>query len=147
MTGSGSGFVLDTNVVSVLRVSGRHPAVEQWASAIPVTDLFVTALTISEIERGVVAKERSDQRQGEVLRRWFEGRVLPAFAGRILPFDLAAARILAGYRVPDQAPLDDALIGSVAQAAGMIVSTRNIRHFEPLGIECVDPWQAPSEQE
>lgn len=149
MTGAGrwAGFVLDTNVVSALRVRGRHPAVEQWASAIPVTDLFVTAMTISEIERGVIAKERSDQFQGEVLRRWFEVRVLPAFAGRILAFDLAAARILAGYRVPDRAPLDDALIGSVAQAAGMIVATRNIRHFEPLSIACVDPWKTPTERE
>lgn len=144
MTGAGrrARFVLDTNVVSALRVRGRHPAVEEWASAVPVTDLFVTAMTISEIERGVIAKERSDPRQGDVLRRWFDTRVLPAFAGRVLPFDLTAARIVATYRVPDRAPLDDALIGAVAQAADMTVATRNIRHFEPLGVECVDPWKS-----
>lgn len=146
MTGEGkrARFVLDTNVVSALRVRGRNQAVEQWASSVPVTDLFVTALTMSEIERGVVARERSDQRQGEILRGWFETRVLPAFAGRVLPFDLAAARILATYRVPDRAPLDDALIGAVAQAAGMVVATRNTRHFEPLGVACVDPWTSPA---
>lgn len=136
-------YVLDTNVVSALRVRGRSPTVERWAGGVPVVEQYVTATTISEIERGVVAKERTDPAQGRLLRRWFEERVLTAFAGRVLPFDLAAARVLAGYRVPEHAPLDDALIGAVAQAAGMIVVTRNTRHFEPLGVPCLDPWATP----
>lgn len=134
-------YVLDTNVVSALRVRGRNPAVEQWAASVPVADLFVTAMSVAEIERGVAAKERTDPAQGEVLRRWFEDRVLPAFAGRVLPFDLAAARILAAYRVPDRAPLDDALIAAVAESTGMVVVTRNTRHFSPFGVRCIDPWQ------
>lgn len=64
----------------------------------------MTATTIAEIERGVVAKERSDPVQGEVLRRWFEERVLPAFADRVLALDLPAARILATYRATEHAP-------------------------------------------
>ena len=134
-------YVLDTNVVSALRVRGRNPAVESWAAGVPVTDQFVTATTIAEIERGVAAKVRADAAQGVVLRRWFEERVLPAFAGRVLPFDLAAARLLASYRVPEHAPFDDALIAAVAQANEMTVATRNLRHFEPLGVVCVDPWR------
>lgn len=133
-------YVLDTNVVSALRVRGRNPRVETWAASIPVADQFVTATTMAEIERGVVAKERADPSQGDVLRRWFEDRVLPTFAGRVLPFDLPAARILAAYRVPEHAPLDDALIAAVAQAADMTVATRNTRHFEPLGVACHNPW-------
>lgn len=133
-------YVLDTNVVSALRVRGRNSAVEAWAISVQVADQFVTALTISEIERGIVSKERSDAAQGEVLRRWFDGQVLPAFADRVLPFDLAAARVLASYRVPEHAPLDEALIAAIAQSAGMTVATRNIRHFEPLGVACIDPW-------
>lgn len=132
---------MDTNVVSALRVRGRNLAVERWAASVPVVDQFVTAMTISEIERGVVAKERADAAQGEVLRRWFEQRVLPAFAGRVLAFDLDAARILATYRVPERAPLDDALIAAVAHAAEMTVVTHNVRHFEPLGVACLDPWK------
>lgn len=66
----------------------------------PGCDQFVTALTISELERGVIAKERSDPDQGTILRRWLEERVLPAFTDRVLPFELAAARILAAYRGP-----------------------------------------------
>lgn len=106
----------------------------------PVADQFITALTVGEIERGIVAKERSDPDQGEVLRRWFDERMLPAFAGRILAFDLGAARVLAGYRVPGSAPLDDALIAAIAQSTGMTVVTRNVRHFRPLGVTCLDPW-------
>lgn len=117
---------------------------EAWAGSVAVTDQFVTATTIAEIERGVVAKERADPAQGAVLRRWLEERVLPAFSGRVLAFDLAAARVLAGYRVPEHAPLDDALIAAVADAAEMTVVTRNVKHFAPLGVRCLDPWDSPT---
>ena len=137
-------YVLDTNVVSALRVRGRNRLVEAWTVSVPVADQFVTATTIAEIERGVVAKERSDAPQGEVLRRWFEERVLPTFAGRVLSFDLPAARILATYRVPEHAPFDDALIAAIAQAEEMTVATRNTRHFEPLGVQCLNPWEPTS---
>lgn len=133
-------YLLDTNVVSALRVRGRYERLQAWAAAIPVADQYVSALTIAEIERGVVAKERADPAQGAVLRRWLEERVLPAFADRVLPFDLAAVRVLARYPVPDRAPLDDALIAAIAQAAGMTVATRNTKHFEPLGVNHVNPW-------
>lgn len=137
-------YVLDTNVVSALRVRGRNPQVGAWASSVPVADQFVTATTMAEIERGVVAKERSDPLQGEILRRWFEEHVLPAFADRVLPFDLTAARILATYKGPEHAPFDDALIAAIAQAAEMTVATRNTRHFEPLGVVCLNPWDQNS---
>ncbi len=133
-------YVLDTNVVSALRVPSRNPSVATWSASVPVADQFVTAMGIAEIERGVATKERSDPAQGEVLRRWFEDRVLPAFADRVLPFDLSAARLLGTYRVPELAPIDDALIAAVAQAHDMTVVTRNTRHFEPLGVPCLNPW-------
>lgn len=137
-------YVLDTNVVSALRVRGRNPDVEAWAASIPVVDLYVTATTITEIERGVVAKERSDAQQGTILRRWFDEHVLPTFTDRVLPFDLPAARILANYRVPEHAPFDDALIAAIAQSNDMIVATRNTKHFEPLGTPCINPWEPPT---
>jgi predicted nucleic acid-binding protein len=134
-------YVLDANVVSALRVVGSNPAVEAWTRSIPLTDLYVTALTIAEIERGVAKKEKADPRQGATLRRWFDRQVLPSFAGRVLAFDLEAARILAGFDVPERAPLDDALIGAVAVANGMAVATRNVKHFAPLGVKTLNPWQ------
>ncbi|HEU0189658.1 MAG TPA: type II toxin-antitoxin system VapC family toxin [Mycobacterium sp.] len=131
--------MLDTNVVSALRVPGRNPAVQAWADSVPVSDQFVAATTLAEIERGVIAKERTDPSQGEHLRRWFDDKVLHIFSLRTLPFDLPAARILATYP-PEHAPYDDALIAAVAQATRKIVVTRNTRHFEPLGVPCLDPW-------
>jgi predicted nucleic acid-binding protein len=133
-------FVLDTNVVSALRRPEREPAVATWARGVPLVDQYVTALTIAEIERGVVRKEQADPAQGAVLRRWLAEHVLPGFAGRVLPFDLAAARILARYPVPEHAPYDDAQIAAVAEAHGMTVVTRNVRHFEPLGVRVLSPW-------
>lgn len=135
-------YVLDTNVVSALRVRGRNRSVEAWAAAIPVADQFVTATTVAEIERGVVAKERSDPAQGEILRRWFDEHVLPTFADRVLPFDLAAARILATYRVPEHAPFGDALVAAIAHTCEMTLATRDTKHFEPLGVRCLNPWDA-----
>jgi predicted nucleic acid-binding protein len=136
-------YLLDTSVVCALRVRGREPQVQAWAAPIPVADQFITALSIAEIERGVVAKERTDPAQGAVLRKWLEEHVLPAFAGRVLPFDLPAARVLATYPVPDRAPLDDALIAAIAQSTGMTIATRNTKHFEPLGVSVVNPWSQP----
>lgn len=134
-------YLLDTNVVSALRVRGRNPAVEAWARSVPVADQFITTTTVTGIERAVIAKERSGPDQGRVLRRWFTDRVLPAFGDRVLAFDLSAARILAAYRVPEHAPLDDALVAAIAHANGMSVATRNTRRFDPLGVPCVDPWE------
>ena len=135
-------YVLDTNVVSALRKPDRNPEVRAWALPIPPAELFVAANTIAEVERGVMAKERTDPAQGDVLRRWFEDRLLPTFDSRVLPFDLPAARILAAYRVPEHAPYADAVIAAVAESADKIVVTRNTRHFEPLGVRCLDPWQS-----
>lgn len=140
-------YVLDTNVVSALRVRGRNPTVEAWARSVPLGDQFVSAFTVAEIERGVIAKERADVDQGAVLRRWFEDNVLPTFADRVLPFDLPAARVLAAFRVPEHAPLDDALIAAVAQAAEMTVVTRNVRHFEPLGVAVLNPWDTSASED
>lgn len=133
-------YLLDTNVVSALRVRGRFPTVEKWAESIPVKEQFICVFTVAEVERGIVKVERTDPANGPMLREWFETRVLPAFADRILPFDVRAARILASYRVPEHAPLDDALIAAIAQAHELTVVTRNTRHFAPLGVSHFNPW-------
>lgn len=72
-------YVLDTNVVSALRVPRRHPAVAAWADSVQVAEQFVVAITLAEIERGVIAKERTDPTQSEHLRRWFDDKVLRIF--------------------------------------------------------------------
>lgn len=133
-------YVLDTNVVSALRLPHRNPEVATWARGVLHEDQFVTAFTIAEIERGVCRKEAVDPAQGEVLRRWFAAQVLPAFEGRVLPFDLAAARIFAKYPIPGRVPIDDAQIAAVAMANSMVLATRNIKHFAVTGVAVFNPW-------
>jgi predicted nucleic acid-binding protein len=137
-------YVLDTNVISAVRVPGRAPAVETWLRSVALADQYTTALTLGEIEQGVRRKERDDQGQGAILREWFEHQVLPAFSGRVLPFDARAARVFGRYPVPEQAPANDALIAATAEANGMTVVTRNLRHFAPLGVRVLDPWETPA---
>lgn len=133
-------YVLDTNVVSALRVPTRNPRVAKWAATIPLAELWITAPTVAEIERGIIAREISDPRAGKLLRDWFERGVLAAFSARILPLDLPAARALARFNIPAEAPLDDALIAAIAQSRAMTVVTRNIKHFAPLGVPLINPW-------
>ena len=88
-------YLLDTNVVSELRkaASGKADAnVAAWASRVDASELFISAITVMEIEMGVMRIERRDAAQGALLRLWLETRVLPEFAARTLPVDTAVAR-------------------------------------------------------
>jgi predicted nucleic acid-binding protein len=137
-------FVLDTNVVSELRKvrSGKaNPGVAAWAAATPSAQLFVSAITIHELEHGVLLAERADPRQGAVLRSWLDHSVAAAFTDRVLPVDDAIARRAAALHVPDPAPFRDALIGATALIHHMAVVTRNVKDFERFtGLELLNPW-------
>jgi toxin FitB len=122
-------FLLDTNVVSELRkVRGgkAHPGVAQWVRTADTAELFISVITLQELEIGVLRMERKNSAQGDVLRTWLEGRVLPAFAGRTLPVDTAVARGSARLHVPDPRPVRDALwapLSSIRRCAGRCTQT------------------------
>jgi predicted nucleic acid-binding protein len=97
--------------------------------------------TIHELELGILLLERKDKRQGAILRAWIDTRVLTEFEGRILPIDVAVARRCAKLRVPDPRPMRDALIAATALVHSMTVVTRNVRDFEPMGVEILNPWE------
>jgi predicted nucleic acid-binding protein len=137
-------FVLDTNVVSELRRAkgGRsHPRVTAWATSVADTDMFVSAYTIFELENGILRLERRDAVQGAILRRWFEDVVLLVFAGRILPADVDVARCCAALNVPKTRPERDGWIAATALVHGMIVVTRNVADFQPMGVASLNPWE------
>nr|WP_145552362.1 type II toxin-antitoxin system VapC family toxin [Variovorax boronicumulans] len=139
-------FVLDTNVVSELRkvVAGKADAnVAAWSNNVDAVDLYVSVITIMELELGVLAMERRDAAQGAVLRRWLEDQVLPEFAERTLPIDAAVARRCAGLHVPNRRSERDALIAATALVHGMAVATRNVSDFQATSVSLVDPWKGP----
>ena len=136
-------FLLDTNVVSELRKvrlgkANRHVA--KWADSVDAADLFLSVITIQELEMGVLLAERRDPSQGAIFRAWLNGHVLPAFSGRVLPVDIAVAQRSARLHVPDPRPVRDALIAATALVHGMTVVTRNVADFEPTGVLILNPW-------
>ncbi len=137
-------YLLDTNVVSELRKVrlGKADAnVAAWADSIDAAELFVSAITIMELELGVLSIERRDAAQGAVLRAWLERQVLPEFAERTLPIDTAVAQRCARLHVPDKRSERDALIAATALVHGMTVATRNVADFAPTGVAIIDPWR------
>lgn len=137
-------YLLDTNVVSELRKapSGRADAkVVAWAASVAVPMLFISSITILEIEIGILQIERKDPAQGMLLRGWLENNVLPAFDGRIIAFDTPIARRCAGLHVPDPRSDRDAIIAATALVHGMQVVTRNTADFEATGVLLINPWE------
>lgn len=135
-------YLLDTNVVSELRKGTKADSkVLSWAKAVSTSSLFLSAITILEIEAGVLQKERQDPLQGAVLRRWLKSHVLPSFADRILNIDVAVAVRCAKLHVPDPRSERDALIAATALVHGLIVVTRNIKDFDKSGVELINPWE------
>jgi predicted nucleic acid-binding protein len=139
-------FVLDTNVVSELRKVGSGKAdanLVRWTESVDAAELFVSAITIMELELGVLSIERKDATQGAMLRAWLDQHVLPEFSRRTLPVDTAVAQRCARLHVPDRRSERDALIAATALVHGMTVVTRNVADFRPTGVTLVNPWEAP----
>lgn len=140
-------YVLDTNVLSELRKVrlGKADAnVAAWTESVDAADLFVSVITIMELELGVLAIERRGATQGAILRSWLEQHVLPEFSGRTLPIDTAVAQRCARLHVPDKRGERDALIAATALVHGMAVVTRNVADFKPMGVTIVNPWEPSS---
>lgn len=138
-------YVIDTNVVSELRKvrsNKADPRVMDWARRTPPGQMFISSITLHELEHGVLLAERTDPVRGAVLRRWLDESVAQAFDQRVLVVDGLVARCAAALHVPDPAPFRDALIGATALANRMTVVTRNVADFERFdGLDIVNPWQ------
>ena len=134
-------FVLDTNVISELRNGkpNQSAAVRNWAAGQPSNRLFLSAITILELELGILALERRQPPQGSALRAWLTG-VRIAFAGRILPFTENTAPVCAALHIPDPRSERDAMIAATAIELQFTVVTRNTADFKPTGVAHVNPW-------
>jgi len=139
-------FVLDTNVISELRHGkpSQSPDVRAWAAAQPASRLFLSAITILELEKGVQALERRIPPNGSALRAWLNG-VRAAFSGRILAFSEHTAHVCAALHVPNARAGRDAMIAATAIEHGFTVVTGNTPDFINTGVQLLNPWQYVAE--
>ncbi|MCL2830592.1 MAG: type II toxin-antitoxin system VapC family toxin [Betaproteobacteria bacterium] len=137
-------FLLDTNVISELRKAGdgkADPNLIAWVSDQDATGFYLSAVTLMELELGILRVERRDAVQGARLRAWMTTRVLPEFSERILPMDPVVALRCASLHVPHPRPERDAWIAATALVHGMSVVTRNVADFLPTGVDVLNPWK------
>ena len=134
-------FLLDTNVISELRHGkpNQSPQVRAWAAAQPSSKLFMSAITLLELERGIQALEYRTPPQGSALRAWLSG-VRVAFAGRILSFTDNTASACASLQMPNSRSERDAMIAASAIEHGFTVVTRNLPDFIDTGVALINPW-------
>ena len=113
----------------------------KWANSVSAAGMFISVITVLEIETGILQIERKDPAQGDLLRSWLNTQVLPTFTERILPVDIAVAQCCAKLHVPDPRSDRDALIAATALVHRLIVVTRNSSDFTTTGVEILDPWK------
>jgi toxin FitB len=138
-------FLLDTNVVSELRKARTGKAnarVVAWAKREDQEAMYMSAVTMLELELGTLQMERRDSRQGMLLRNWLRDQVEPAFVGRILPIDHEVAKRCALLHVPNPCSYRDSLIAATALVHALTIVTRNTRDFSLTGAALLNPWSS-----
>lgn len=136
-------FLLDTNVISELRKVGDSRAdrnVVAWVAVQDASQFYLSAISVMELELGVLLIERRDAAQGNRLREWLDNRVFKEFADRIIPIDQSIAIQCAQLHVPNPRPERDAFIAATALVHRMTVVTRNLTDFENAGVDIINPW-------
>lgn len=137
-------YLLDTNVVSEFRKLGSgqiNANVKEWAEETDPELMFLSAVSILELEIGVLQVERKDKKQGQVLRKWLSKHVLPAFSERVLALDLVVAQRCASLHVPNPKSERDAMIAATAIEHRMTIVTRNLSDFKDSGVKIFNPWR------
>ncbi len=140
-----SGFLLDTNVISELIKARPAPGVVRWVDSVDESSVFLSVLTLGEIEKGIAALAQSSRRRR--LEAWLEAELLPRFAERIVPVDDAVARRwgrLAGEteeRGRGVLPVIDGLLATTALVHELVLVTRNSKDFAATGVAVLNPWE------
>jgi predicted nucleic acid-binding protein len=134
-------IILDTDVISALRTPHRHRQVTTWLRAQREQDLYLTAVTIGELERGLELKKRHGPGAAADLEAWFHA-TLAAFFDRVIPFGREEARLWGRLSAVIGNHGTDMQIAATALACGATVATGNVRHFRPTGVAIINPFTA-----
>ena len=133
-------YLLDTAIVAELRKakSGQtDPGLIGWASGVARHNLFISALSLLELQAGVAQAERRDKAAAEGLRTWLDSQVATAFDGRILAVDAAVVKRRGQVLINDAR---DALMAATAQVHGLTLVTRNVAAFKASKVKTFNPW-------
>ena len=133
-------FLLDTDVLSALRRRERHPEAVRWVETQRTADLYISVVTVGEIERGITQQQPRDPSFAGELALWLD-RVLAWYSDRILLVDAATARRWGQLSATLGHDGTDLLIAASALEHGLTVVTRNARHFEPTGVPTLNPFE------
>ena len=137
-------YLLDTNIVSELRKleTGKiHPQVYRWIKSNGFTHTYISAVTLAEIQTGILSLARKDKAQAASLDNWFTNRLLPAYRTKTLPVDTKVALIYAQLNVPNKRPINDAYIAATAIAHQLKLVTRDIQAFQGMPITLENPFE------
>ena len=141
-------YLLDTPIVFALRQArsgAADPGFVAWAAEVPRERLFVSAISLVELEATVAQTMRRDKAAGTALRTWLDGQVVPAFEGHVLALDAAVARRRGQLAL---AETRDALLAATALEHGLTLVTRNLAAFKGARVKLFDPWgYQPSAQD
>lgn len=135
-------FLVDTDVLSALAKRRRHANVEVWLGRQRSSDLFVSVISIGEIERGIALQRAKDPDFAASLATWLD-QILNVYGDCVLPFDLASARRWGQLSAALGHHGADLQIAATALEHGLTVVTRNISDFEPTGVPILDPFRSP----
>jgi predicted nucleic acid-binding protein len=134
-------YLVDTNVISELRKGPRcDPQVARWFEAISDDDVFLSALVVGEIRRGIERIRRRDAKSARVLNAWLR-KLVASHRDRILPVDETVAEEWGRLSVPDPVPVVDGLMAATARVHGLTLATRNVRDVARTGVPCVNPFE------
>ena len=134
-----NGYLLDTNVISEARKARPNERVLSLLDIVGNEELCLSVLTIAKLRRGVAIKEGSDPAVASNIADWVDETEL-AFADRILPIDLAVARLWGILSVDRGRPVVDTMIAATALVHGLTLVTRNTAHVQGLGLTILNPW-------
>lgn len=135
-------YLIDTNLISEIRKSQRcNPGVASWFAKISSGEIYLSALTVGEIRKGIENIRRRDEQRADALDAWLH-ELLDTHSDRILPVDEAVADQWGRLNVPDPLPVLDSLLAATASVHGLTLVARNLKDVERTGVDCLNPFSA-----
>ncbi|MGB0258042.1 MAG: type II toxin-antitoxin system VapC family toxin [Coraliomargarita sp.] len=136
-------FLIDTNVLSEIRRKSADEHVLEWQAGQDLSDSWLSVLTLMEIRNGTERVRKADPTFAGKLDVWYDQELLSSYEGRVLPVTLAVCETRAAFPTERTLPEIDALIGATAKQHDLTLVTRNVKDFQGLGIDLVNPWEHP----